>query len=740
MLNDFASNPFVQKGLVPAGFMKMARVRHSLIAIVSAAALASLATLTGCNREKQPAVQDNPSASTQAALSSTTNSNSPVTTENPGYNRTTSHVLVRRITEPTAANLDYAAYAQNVMLHDPEPFEVQPAQKITLADLRFMGLALEARANLDGTALTAKEKAHLIAFTPALDRLLQWNFSAVAPFADAYSKLTGEKWGDTSDVPVAYQEIAALVIHAAGEKTEVWAKVEFKPFMAAHLNGIGAGAEPFAEAWLRLNPEKFTQAMADELLGEYSQKLLDPEAVQDWARNLTSRWYPSYNTDLVEVKPGQPWPYADAPESVKKELGGFQVPAPTVIFKGRPFEDTLFNVFVVTTEKSESSTGTSASASAAAVQANGQSETGMPRQVDTRAAARAKSIADSVNAQLRSLGGGSYATWEGKLKKFHQGLRTFAQSEPTQVQGLLGLALGTRSSQVTPGERFLVFRREIDYLLAPDWQSEQAKNHPMPIIVALQQKLAAQGIDFLFVPIPTKIDLYPEVMGPAASSLPGGIAQPYGRKVLADLGQAGIETVDLLAPFLAAKSQAGQGAVVGKTLYQQQDTHWSNEGLRLAAKVLAERIRGYSWYAPTFAPTQQQAPKFTYQDTTYAAFGDIQARLSDKVKSEVKPESLTARRVFMDGKPYTDQENSPVLVLGDSYTGVFQSIGCRNAGVTAHLAAELQGPVDLIMGWGGGPEAPRKLEKRGDAYLQTKRLVVWMMSARDLFAYSGEWK
>jgi hypothetical protein len=51
----------------------------------------------------------------------------------------------------------------------------------------------------------------------------------------------------------------------------------------------------------------------------------------------------------------------------------------------------------------------------------------------------------------------------------------------------------------------------------------------------------------------------------------------------------------------------------------------------------------------------------------------------------------------------------------------------------------LGGPVDLIMGWGGGPEAPGKLKKRGDGYLDHKRLVVWMMSSRDLFVYPGGW-
>jgi hypothetical protein len=43
------------------------------------------------------------------------------------------------------------------------------------------------------------------------------------------------------------------------------------------------------------------------------------------------------------------------------------------------------------------------------------------------------------------------------------------------------------------------------------------------------------------------------------------------------------------------------------------------------------------------------------------------------------------------------------------------------------------------MGWGGGPEAPAKLRKRGEEYLKSKRLVIWIMSVRDVFVYPGEW-
>jgi alginate O-acetyltransferase complex protein AlgJ len=159
-------------------------------------------------------------------------------------------------------------------------------------------------------------------------------------------------------------------------------------------------------------------------------------------------------------------------------------------------------------------------------------------------------------------------------------------------------------------------------------------------------------------------------------------------------------------------------------------------GLEAAAQLVAERIRNYTWCDTVFADKRA----YKLKDTAFGNLGDIQARLPDAKKGQVAPETLLGRQVLDEaGNLYEDSDSSEILVLGDSYTGVYQSVGCRHAGVTAHLARQLGGPVDLIMGWGGGPEAPNKLKKRGDDYLDRKRLVVWMMSYRDLFVYPGGW-
>src|SRR4051812_47228921 len=116
-----------------------------------------------------------------------------VVTVNPGYNRIRSHALVRRVRVPTEANLDYAAYAKNVMLIDPEWKAAHPPKRISLSDLSFQGLLQDVKPILDFTPLTDAEKARPMAWTPVLERLMKWNFEKASGLANAYATVTGEK-------------------------------------------------------------------------------------------------------------------------------------------------------------------------------------------------------------------------------------------------------------------------------------------------------------------------------------------------------------------------------------------------------------------------------------------------------------------------------------------------------------------------------------------------------------------
>ena len=92
------------------------------------------------------------------------------------------------------------------------------------------------------------------------------------------------------------------------------------------------------------------------------------------------------------------------------------------------------------------------------------------------------------------------------------------------------------------------------------------------------------------------------------------------------------------------------------------------------------------------------------------------------------------------GAPYDDDPDSPIVVLGDSFTGVYELTDAEHAGVSAHIARGVSYPTDLVMSYGGGPNVRQKLMRRGAAALDQKKLVIWMMTSRDLFDYWENWE
>src|SRR6185369_6824491 len=191
-----------------------------------------------------------------------------VLTVNPGYNRIRSHALVRRVRVPTEAELDFAAYSKNVMLADPEWKAVHPPKKIGLSDVSFNGLLQDVKPMLDFSPLTAAEKSRPMSWTPVLEKLLKWNFEKASGLANAYATVTGEKWGDSTDISQPFQEFASLYVHANGNVKEVWVELEFKPWLGSFLNDIpDEDHDGYPSLVGRLDPKVFTDAMTAEIAG-----------------------------------------------------------------------------------------------------------------------------------------------------------------------------------------------------------------------------------------------------------------------------------------------------------------------------------------------------------------------------------------------------------------------------------------------------------------------------------------
>jgi len=618
----------------------------------------------------------------------------PTRTLNADYRRETSRVLVREVSIPTRANLDYAAWNANLFLVDTAKVAIHPT-KVVPESLSLGGLLSDFRTSLEATPLSDSERVSPMAWKPVEDLLLAWSFDTAGPLVSKVQELSQKKWGDTSGTALAFQQIVAVHLHRTPDGIQAWVRVEFADWMSPFVSGIeDRDGDGHAELWARLSAPEWKPSMAALLDGDYSKKRLDRKEAVQWANELAALWYPTYNTDMVDLSQEDFFPQKATEPEVVAQLKGVSVAHPIAVMRGRPFGPSLYFVIQVPSLAESDSNAVAGDAKE-------------DRSVDSTLGSRLDSIRRSIDAEVAAHGG-SWDAWAKASAPFGAKAGSLAASAPQDAQALVGNS-GT-----------LLFRRELSYVEAGDLALEPDSAQPVRRIKAFRDSLAALGIDFLFVPVPTKLDVDPTLLG----GKPGQVVQPWARKLLADLAAAGVETVDLWK------------ALSGKGLWRKQDTHWKPAGAQAAADVLASRIRGYSWFSKVSATRVALSRK----DTSWMDFGDLRDRLEPQAKAKVSQEKVDGA-VFAgpDGKPWDDPETSPVLLIGDSYLGVYQKVAPRSAGFSSYLSSSLSVPVSVVMGWGGGPEAPRKLADRGPQALAGRRLVVWVMSVRDLFRFPGGW-
>jgi alginate O-acetyltransferase complex protein AlgJ len=635
-----------------------------------------------------------------------------VRTANPGYRRTRSIVLVREIDRPTRANLDYAAYHANFMIADPEPEGASAgmAGAVTVQS-PFKGLVQERTLTGDvgKTPLTSVERSHPLALPPLAEALSVHKVHGASELEDVVAAIRGEMWGAAAGAQAPPQIPSELFVHDTHDASppELWVKIEFQPW----FRGLGAlpdqDGDGFPELYGRIAPESVSRDVLAFIAGDYTHKQLTPAEIKTWANQLSGYWYPSYNTDLVA--PGAVFPNESIESDVRAELDGRTFAAPTIVMRGKPQGKPTYEVFVVKgAGPSPGSTATSPLPVA------------LPK---TRPSAKTGPVVASIRKELAA-SGGSWETWAASLASFDEVVRRVLGSTPPSVKGIAGR------------NGFLFYRNCLEYVLGGDLERQPKGKNPIPAIVEFKKLLESHGVDFLFVPVPTKEEIYPDEIDPRTQAIAGRVINPWERKLLLDLAAAGVETIDLLPAFLAERER---DKVAKEHVFQHQDTHWTDRGLRLAARLVAARIKEYPWYGTL--RERAGLAKLGSKPLTFSQDGDLRSRLPVSQQRQYKPETLVAHQVLReDGSPYDDDPASPIVVLGDSFSGVYELMTPEHAGVSAHLALELGVPVDLVMSYGGGPNVRQKLMRRGEDALETKKLVVWMMTTRDLYNYFEEWK
>jgi alginate O-acetyltransferase complex protein AlgJ len=271
-----------------------------------------------------------------------------VNTVSNGYQRTRSKVWVREIERPTRAALDYAAYHANFMISDLEPESPLPADLEPDTSQPFEGkLELASlTGDIGATPLTPEERRQPLAFAPLAEWLQARKVDGAAELAEVGAAVREEKWGLTLPPGSSGQQLSELFVHTPDPgSVELWAKVEFQPWFSPFRDSADQDGDGYPEIYGRVATGVGSTELVTVVRDEYMGRVLTPSEVKAWANQLSSYWYPSFNTDLMPV--GERWPDEHTEPNIAQELGGKVFERPAIVLRGKPQGEPTYNVFLI---------------------------------------------------------------------------------------------------------------------------------------------------------------------------------------------------------------------------------------------------------------------------------------------------------------------------------------------------------------------------------------------------------
>ena len=366
-----------------------------------------------------------------------------------------------------------------------------------------------------------------------------------------------------------------------------------------------------------------------------------------------------------------------------------------------------------------------------------------------------------ITLPLLAIGGWRYILWNDRyLRPYEKELENssvFAIAGRPVMQFLryvLFRDLGDKGVLGTRGWFF--YRPDVDFLVKPDVldprsimvdpNDKKISEDPLGAIVRFKTQLQSAGIDLLMVIMPGKPSIYPDLLSQSIPVSAAG-ALSHSQRMMNDLRQAGVEVLDLFGPFA---NERLHDAEAGDSLYLREDTHWKGRAVRLAARLLAGRIKQYPWYRPG-------STEYAIDSVTVDRIGDVAVMTTlpaEKVRrfyGGFIPEKTRCYQVYRITRDSSgavserslykdDYRNSQVLLLGDSFSRIYQTDEPGSAGWIAHLAFELSQPIASLVNDGGASTLVRQSLARNPKLLKGKKLVVWEVIERDFRFGEDGWK
>jgi hypothetical protein len=230
-------------------------------------------------------------------------------------------------------------------------------------------------------------------------------------------------------------------------------------------------------------------------------------------------------------------------------------------------------------------------------------------------------------------------------------------------------------------------------------------------IVAFDRMLRQHGMTLFVVPIPNKIEIYPEkfTLLPA----PHPVKKERGC-LLRQLENDGVKVIDLVPPFEQAKHSG--------RLFDPYDTHWTTLGIEVAAQVIARAIDSV-----LVSRNITRDPRYGVRDTVLQTCSDLFDKLHNDHAPTWRPTAVK-RVVSPDGSLYTEGRKSEILIVGDSFVNHGK---WWNANLGAQLARLIGHPTRTYFNLLANVNGPCMYQSKPGAFPENG-VVIWAFTSRVL--------
>jgi len=343
----------------------------------------------------------------------------------------------------------------------------------------------------------------------------------------------------------------------------------------------------------------------------------------------------------------------------------------------------------------------------------------------------ASSLVDANNAAL-----GAIQTFETSLED-SSALADVIR--PPALDALLRVG-GAGSEEAYIGEDgWIFYRPDVDAVVMRPGASNAAAQG----IVDFAAQLAARDIRLVIVPIPGKATIHPEKLSAGSVAFADPVTPPVVADLAKQVGEAwkqGKAKDDTLAPIVIdATGRIWQRKLeTGEDQFLKTDSHWTPGAMTAIAKSVAKEVLA------TGIPVAPE--ELVAEEKEISSVGDTALMLELPSSSPLRrSQSMIIEQIkTRDGNPWRANRDSPVLLLGDSYSNIYSANGLGwggGAGFAEQLSLRLGHSVDKLARNDAGAKSARQMlvaeTAKSPGWLDGKKMVIWVMAAREFVR--GNW-